>query len=133
MSIKEETALQQRIQTLIKKRPGSYIPKKNHGNMITITGLQDLPFTYKGYSVYFEVKTPEAYATGKAVSEEQGIHCRLARKATALTAIIWNTEQVTLILDELDRCTKLGLSPQEMLQFMDEFFERRGLDDGTKY
>ncbi len=133
MANKEETALQQRIQHLIKSRHHSYIPKKNHGNMITIKGLQDLPFTYKGFSIYFEIKTPEAYAAGNAVSKEQGIHCRLARKAYSLTAIVYSTDIAETILNELDHCHKLDLSPKEMLTWMDEFFEREGLDNGSKY
>lgn len=129
MSVKSETPIQQRIQHLIESR-GGYIPKKNHGNMITIKGLHDLPFTYKGFSCFFEVKTP---TTSTNVSAEQGIHCRLARKAFGLTAIVWNIEQAILILDQLDRLDKIGCTPREMLSTMDHFFELRGLDDGTKY
>ncbi len=133
MANKEETFLQERIQKLIRQRVGSYIPKKNHGNMITIPGLPDLPFTYKGFSVFWEVKTPEAYLKKGAVSEEQGIHCRLARKAYGLTAIVWSVDIARIILDELDRCDRLGLTPKEMLAMMDILFESRGLDDGTTY
>jgi len=130
MSIKQETPLQRNIQAVIVSR-GGYIPKKNHGNMITIKGLQDLPFVYKGFSVFFEVKLPDY--TNSDVSEHQGIHCRLARKALALTAIVSSTEEATLILDHLDRCHKLECTPTEMLTSMKLFFEQRGLDDGTKY
>lgn len=129
MSVKSETPIQQRIKTLIDAR-GGYIPKKNHGNMITIKGLHDLPFTYKGFSCFFEVKTP---TTPDDVSVAQGIHCRLARKALALTAIVWNTDEAIMILDHLDLCHRLQCTPSEMLVTMKHFFEQRGLDDGTKY
>jgi len=129
MSIKSETPIQSRIQKLITAR-GGYIPKKNHGNMITIPGLHDLPFTYKGFSCFFEVKTPN---TTSDVSEAQGIHCRLARKALALTAIPSTIEEVELILDQLDHCHRMNCTPTEMLALMTQFFEQRGLDDGTKY
>lgn len=129
MSVKSETPIQQRIQTEIERR-GGYIPHKNHGNMITKPGLHDLPFTYKGFSCFFEVKTP---TTTTDVSEQQGIHCRLARKAYGLTAVVWNLDQVKLILDHLDLLDRLDCTPQEMLISMKHFFEQRGLDDGTKY
>jgi hypothetical protein len=128
MAIKQETALQRRIQKLVESR-GGYI-KKNHGNMITIKGLLDLTFTYKGFSCFFEVKTPD---TKTNVSEEQGIHCRLARKASALTAIVSSTDEVISILDQLDHCDHIGCSPTEMITMMTHFFVKRGLDDGTKY
>jgi len=129
MAIKHETSVQQHIQKLIEARSG-YIPKKNHGNMITRKGLHDLPFTYKGFSCYFEVKTTD---TPTDVSDAQGIHCRLARKAIALTAIISTTKEAEIILDALDQCDRLGYSPKEMLIHMNILFEQRGLDDGTKY
>lgn len=129
MSIKSETPIQQRIQKLIESR-GGYIPHKNHGNMITKKGLHDLPFTYKGFSCFFEVKTP---STQTDVSVEQGIHCRLARKALGLTAIVWNLEQAETILNRLDLLHRLECTPEEMLISMKHFFEQRGLDDGTKY
>lgn len=129
MTIKAETSVQQRIQEYIAGR-GGYIPKKNHGNMITRKGLHDLPFTYKGFSCYMEVKTDD---TPTDVSKHQGIHCRLARKALGLTAIVWNMQQIQIILDALDYCDRLGYSPREMLTYMKFFFEQKGLDDGTKY
>jgi hypothetical protein len=129
MATKTETPIQRTIQKLIASR-GGYIPKKNHGNMITIKGLHDLPFTYKGFSCFFEVKTPN---TVSQVSSEQGIHCRLARKALALTAIVSSIEEAILILDHLDRCHRLECTPTEMLTTMKHFFKDRGLNDGTKY
>lgn len=129
MSIKQETPVQRAIKNSIEAR-GGYIPKKNHGNMITKPGLQDLPFTYRGFSCYFEVKTP---STTSDVSKAQGIHCRLARKALALTAIVSTVEEVNSILDQLDLCHRLDCSPHLMLLKLKQFFERRGLDDGTKY
>jgi hypothetical protein len=129
MSVKSETPIQQRMHDYIEAR-GGYMPKKNHGNMITKKGLQDLPFTYKGFSCFFEVKTPE---TTTDVSRHQGIHCRLARKAKGLTAVVWNLQQVQIILDALDLCDQRGFSPKEMINYMTFFFEQRGLDDGTKY
>jgi len=129
MSIKVETTVQRSIQKLIVAR-GGYLPKKNHGNMITIKGLHDLPFVYKGFSCFFEVKTLD---TPTDVSVEQGIHCRLARKAFALTAIVSSIQEATLILDHLDLCHRLGCTPTQMLVSMTLFFEQRGLDDGTKY
>lgn len=124
-----ETYLQQRLQVLIRRR-GGYIPKKNHGNMITIKGLHDLPFTYKGFSIYWEVKT---FETRKNVSVEQGIHCRLARKAGAITAIVSNLAQGKMILDHLDYCVVQEYSPKRTLIEMDALFESRGLDNGTTY
>ncbi len=130
MSIKQESQIQRNIQHAIISK-GGYIPKKNHGNMITIKGLQDLPFVYKGFSCFFEIKLPNY--TANDVSEHQGIHCRLARKALALTAIVSSVEEAYLILDELDRCSRMSCSPVEMLLLMDTFFEKRGLDNGTSY
>lgn len=129
MAVKSETPIQRRIKRLIEAR-GGYIPKKNHGNMITVPGLHDLPFTYHGYSCFFEVKTPN---TPDNASDAQGIHCRLARKALALTAIVYTIDQTTAILDQLDLCHRLQCTPTEMLVSMTHFFEQRGLDDGTKY
>lgn len=129
MSVKQETYLQQRIQTLIKRR-GGYIPKKNHGNMITAKGLHDLPFTYRGLSFYFEVKTPDD-PTG--VSEEQGIHCRLAKKAGGITAIVIDTNTVSSILDAVDYCRNQNFSVQYTLDYLNKFYELGGLDDGTSY
>ena len=130
MSVKSESPLQRSIQKVITARAGSYLPKKNHGDMTTIPGLHDLPFVYKGFSCFFEIKLP---TTAADVSPEQGIHCRLARKAFALTAIVTSVEETILILDELDRCSRMSCTPAEMLLLMDTFFEKRGLDDGTKY
>ena len=130
MTIKQETSLQRNIQHVIVTK-GGYIPKKNHGNMITVKGLQDLPFVYKGFSCFFEIKLPNY--TDKDVSEHQGIHCRLARKALALTAVVSSVEDTHLILNELDRCSRMNCTPAEMLSLMTIFFETRGLDDGTKY
>ena len=129
MSTKSETPIQSRIQHLIIAR-GGYLPKKNHGNMITRKGLHDLPFVYKGFSCFFEVKTPD---TPTDVQVAQGIHCRLARKALALTAIPSTIEEAEIILDQLDLCHRLQCTPTEMLNTMKHFFEQRGLDDGTKY
>lgn len=129
MAIKTETAFQSRIQTLIRKN-GGYVPKKNHGNMITVIGLHDLPFTYKGFSMYWEIKTPE---TSKNVSVEQGIHCRLARRAGAFTAIISTVEQAKMILNHLDFCVQKDYSPATTKMELDAFYKKWGLDDGTSY
>jgi len=129
MAVKQETLFQQSIQRELESR-GAYVPKKNHGNMITRPGLQDLPFVYKGFSCFFEAKTKD---TSDDVKVAQGIHCRLARKALALTAIVSTMEQVQIILDELDRCYRMACTATEMLILMDILFEKRGLDNGTKY
>lgn len=129
MSVKQETYLQQRIQTLIKRR-GGYIPKKNHGNMITVKGLHDLPFTYRGLSFYFEVKTPDD-PTG--VSEEQGIHCRLAKKAGGITAIVHDISEATTILNHIDYCVAQEYPITTILQEMEALYRAKGLDDGTSY
>lgn len=125
---KKETALQSRLQKLIKRR-GGYV-KKNHGNMITVKGLSDLSFTYKGLSFYWEIKTPED-ATN--VSIEQGIHCRLARKAGGITAIISTLDQAELILNHADYCIGQELPITSILHEMDALYSKWRLDDGTKY
>lgn len=129
MAIKQETSIVNVLRKRIEAR-GGYIPKKNHGNMITRKGLHDLPFTYRGFSCYFEAKTE---VTPDDVKAAQGIHCRLARKALALTAIVWNVEQLIIILDHLDFCHINNYTPTQMLQYMQQVFKERGLDDGTKY
>jgi len=129
MSTKAETNFQQRLQVLLRKR-GGYVPKKNHGNMITVKGLHDLPITYKGLSLYWEVK---ALDDPSPVSEEQGIHCRLARKAGGITAIIFNMSDAISILDHIDLCVAQNMSIPVILKEMDLFYKNRGLDDGTKY
>ena len=129
MAVKAETNFQQRIQVLIRRR-GGYIPKKNHGNMITVKGLQDLPFTYKGLSLYWETKAPD---DPSVVSVEQGIHCRLAKKAGGLPAIIRNMQEAIIILNHIDYCVAQRLPLIVILEEMDALFKNRGLDDGTKY
>jgi len=129
MSVKAETNFQQRLQVLIRRRHG-YVPKKNHGNMITVKGLHDLPITYKGLSLFWEVKAPE---DSSPVSEEQGIHCRLAKKAGGITAIISNMSQAITILDHVDYCIEQEYPVKDILKEMDAFYTLRGLDDGTTY
>jgi len=129
MSVKAETNFQQRLQVLIRRRHG-YVPKKNHGDMITVKGLHDLPITYKGLSLFWEVKTPE---DPSPVSVEQGIHCRLARKAGGITAIISDMSQAISILNHIDYCIEQEYSTTDIFKEMDAFYKAKGLDDGTKY
>lgn len=129
MSIKAETNFQQRLQVLIRRR-GGYIPKKNHGNMITVKGLQDLPFTYRGLSLFWEAKAPN---DPSEVSVEQGIHCRLAKKAGGITAIIRDMQEAIIILNHIDYCVDSCYSVPLILQYMDDLYKTKGLDDGTKY
>ena len=129
MSIKPETSFQRRLQVILRRR-GAYVPKKNHGNMITAVGLQDLPITYRGLSLYWEAKDPN---DPSPVSAAQGIHCRLARKAGGITAIISNTDQAEAILDHIDYCMTQEYSVADILKEMDAFYRARGLDDGSKY
>lgn len=128
MGVKQETGLQQRLQVLLRRR-GAYV-NKNHGNMITAPGHSDLSITYQSLSLHWEVKTPE---NPTDVSEEQGIHCRLAKKAGAITAIISNSEQAELILNHLDYYVSHGYSIPDILKEMDSMYKRAGLDDGTTY
>lgn len=128
MSVKEETLLQTRIQTLIKQR-GGYV-RKNHGNMITVKGLADLSFTYRGLSVYWEIKTPKD-ATN--VSTGQGIHCRLAKKAGAITAIISTLKQANTILDLIDKYASSTVPFYKWLEEHKVLHEIGDWDDGTTY
>lgn len=129
MSVKPETSFQQRLQVLLRRR-GAYVPKKNHGNMITVKGLQDLTITYRGLSLFWEAKAPD---DPSVVSAAQGIHCRLARKAGGITAIISDIHQAIAILDHIDYCLQMELSVPSILAQMDIFYKTRGLDDGTTY
>lgn len=129
MAEQPEGRLQRRLQKLVEAR-GGYLPKKNHGNMITVKGLSDLSFTFKGWSVYWEVKLPE---TKNNVSVAQGIHMRLARKAGGITAIISTLEQAAIILDWLELCYDKEYNIQQIFNDADEFYRRNNLDDGTKY
>lgn len=129
MSVKQETNFQQRLQVLIRRR-GGYVPKKNHGNMITIKGLHDLPFTYKGLSLYWEVKAPD---NPSEVSDEQGIHCRLAKKSGGITAIIRDISEATTILNHIDYCVAQEYPITTILQEMEALYRAKGLDDGTSY
>lgn len=125
MARKSETTLQSSIQKLIKSR-GGYV-KKNHGNMITIKGLSDLSFTYKGFSCYWEIKTPQ---DSMNVSPEQGIHCRLAKKAGGITAIVSTLRQANYLLDLIDKYIETYPIPtfdEWAMVMMEEW------DDGTSY
>lgn len=124
----KETRLQSSLQRLIKRR-GGYV-RKNHGNMITVKGLSDLSFTYKGLSLYWEVKTPK---DAKNVSPAQGIHCRLAKKAGGITAIISTKEQAEIILDRIDIMYDVHFSIKQIHSDLDRLFKLKELDDGTKY
>ena len=129
MSVKAETSFQQRLQVLIRRR-GGYLPKKNHGNMITVKGLHDLPFTYRGLSLYWEVKAPE---DPSKVSVEQGIHCRLAKKSGGITAIIRDIREAIIILNHIDYCVDSEYSIPLILREMEKLYKAKGLDDGTSY
>lgn len=126
MSVKEETYLQQRIQTLIQAR-GGYV-SKNHGSMITAPGLHDLHGTYRGCPFYFEVKIPP-----NTPSREQGIHCRAVKKAGALSAIITSTKQVELLLNQIDLLYTLNTGLRTVYEDLYEFMEMVGIEDGTTY
>lgn len=125
-SKQEEGRLQERIQKLIKKR-GGYIPNKSHGSMITVKGIADLRFTYKGLSLNWEVKTPEDRTN---VSEAQGIHCRQTKKALGITAVIYDLTTAEHILNLID------LYAAETKSFYD-WLKTKNIkedwDDGTKY
>lgn len=125
MAKKRETSLQSRLQKYIEIR-GGYV-KKNHGNMITQKGLSDLWFTYRGLACHWEVKTPEDSLN---VSVEQGIHCRLAKKAGGITAIITSISQADYILNLIDLYLRTYPIPSfhEWAQVMMEVW-----DDGTTY
>lgn len=97
MATQAETSLRYRIQKLIRARGGYYI--KNHGNMTTYKGRSDLSICYKGLALFLEIKTPDL---ADNVSVEQGIHCRLAKKAGGITAIISTLDQVNYILSLID-------------------------------
>lgn len=127
MSKQAEGALQTRLQNLIKRR-GGYIPNKSHGSMITAKGISDLRFTYKGLSVHWEVKLPEE---AHNVSEAQGIHCRLAKKAGGITAIITSINQGNYILDLIDKYRATVPSFYEYLSSIT--INIKGWDDGTSY
>ena len=128
MGVKAETSFQQRLQVMIKRR-GGYV-KKNHGNMITERGRSDLSFTYRGLSLYWEVKTPEDPTD---VSEQQGIHCRLAKKAGGITAVISDMMQAETILDHIDYCLAQEYPIPTILDEMNAFYAKLGFDDGAKY
>lgn len=126
MSKQEEGSLQERLQTLIRKR-GGYIPNKSHGSMITVKGIADLRFTYKGLAVHWEVKTPEDKTN---VSAAQGIHCRAARKAGGITAIVSDLETANHILDMIDlyaECTRTFFTWLAYVGLKENW------DNGTKY
>ena len=127
MSKQAEGALQTRLQHLIKRR-GGYIPNKSHGSMITATGISDLRFTYKGLAVHWEVKLPKE---AHNVSEAQGIHCRLAKKAGGITAIITSVSQGNYILDLIDKYRATVPSFYEYLSSNNTEVEE--WDDGTSY
>lgn len=126
MAIKKETALQERIQNYIESK-GGYAPNKSHGNMITRVGISDLRFTYKGLAVHFEVKLPEEKHN---VSKAQGIHCRLAKKAGGVTAIVTSIDDTKYILELID----IYISTYAIPSFNEWTKHFGGVwDDGTSY
>lgn len=130
MSRQAEGSLQARLQTLIKQR-GGYIPNKSHGSMITAKGISDLRFTYKGLAVHWEVKLPEE---AHNVSEAQGIHCRLAKKAGGITAIITSLDQGRYILDLIDEYAATIISFHDYIKFLaSNNIKIKEWDDGTSY
>lgn len=135
-----ETTLQRQLQKLVTAR-GGYI-RKNHGNMLTKKGLADLSFTYLSLSFYWEVKTPEGYEdlvkakrnqTLDSRAIAQSIHCRLAKNAGGITAIISRLDQARTILDTVNYCILNDYTIPKILKHLEMVYIARGLDDGTSY
>lgn len=122
MSVQPETLLQQRIQVLIEKR-GGYV-NKNHGSMISKTGIADLTICYRGLYV-----TIEAKVDGNKPSAAQGIHCRLVQKAGGLSCVVWSTKEVEYVLDQIDKSEYI----KYVSKISQEVMALEEVDDGRKY
>lgn len=122
MGVQPETQLQQRIQTLVEKR-GGYV-NKNHGSMISKTGVADLTICYRGIYIAMEVKVGD-----NKPSAAQGIHCRLVQKAGGLSCVVWSTKEAGFVLDQLDMCRHIGY----VSQICQEVMMITEVNDGGQY
>lgn len=124
MAKQKEGSLQERVQKLIVRR-GGYI-HKNWGNMTTAPGIADLTVCYKGIYIVFECKVDN-----NEPSRQQGIHCRLVRKANGLTAIVWHTNDVEEVLNTIDYVCE-----DKVVKFVDKIdflLSMKGVENGTDY
>lgn len=121
MGVKSETYLQRSIQKLIETRGGYVI--KQHGSMISEPGVPDLLCCFKGIFVALECKE-----TGNTPTKQQGIHCRLIKKAGGITAIVYTKENVISILNQIDDMYKQNFNnwPTTVLHI-------KNIDDGTRW
>ena len=127
MSVKAETRLQERIQSLIKKR-GGYV-NKNWGSMISNKGIGDLTVCYKGVYLAIEVKEEN----GKP-SLAQGIHCRKVWHSGGITMIAWSVTEVDKVLSHIDYCVDCcHYSMQELQNEMKAYMNKYNIDDGTRW
>lgn len=127
MSVKEETALQERIQRLIEAR-GGYV-NKNWGNMTSAPGIADLTVCYKGLYIALEVKVGENKPT-----QAQGIHARCVQRAGGITAVVWSIKEVEKILDIIDYVVHLEFERLDCYIGHIQFNARDyNIDDGTRY
>ena len=115
MGKQKEGSLQERIQSLLKKR-GAYC-FKNHGDMTTEPGRPDIICCYKGLFVAIEVKVDN-----NTPSLAQGIHCRKIWKAGGIAVIVWSTDEVERLLWLIDNHTLSHINMQIYC-----------LDDGTRW
>jgi len=121
-----ESNLQTRVQRLIESRGG--YAQKNHGSMISEPGIADIFCCYKGLFIAIELKEK-----GNKPSKQQGIHCRLVRKAFGVSLVSWSVESVALLLDFIDKCILEYCSIQEMFERIESFYKEKGLDNGEKW
>lgn len=121
-----ESNLQTRVQNLIKSK-GGYV-QKNHGSMIAEPGIPDLFCCYKGLFVAIELKEK-----GNKPSKQQGIHCRLIKRAFGISLVSWDVETVETLLDFIDKCIMDYCAVQEIFEKIEEFYKEKELDNGEKW
>ena len=126
MGKQKEGSLQERIQSLLKKR-GAYC-FKNHGDMTTEPGRPDIVCGYKGLFIAIEVKVDD-----NEPSPQQGIHCRNIWKANGIAFITWDTKTVEKVLDYIDKLYNNGEFHCCITFKTKEFMQLNGIDDGTRW
>lgn len=92
-----ETALTKRIERYLKLRGAYWV--KQHGSARGRRGVPDLACTFRGISVWFEVKNPGG--TGR-LSKQQELEIAKIRKAGGLVAVVESVEDVAETLDKVD-------------------------------
>jgi hypothetical protein len=91
-----EKALQRRVLDLLKKRGAWFM--KVHGTVYGHNGRNDVIWIYRGRGGVFELKK-----VGEEPTKVQDHEQEKVREAGGIAATVYHVDQVTLILDGIDR------------------------------